>query len=1492
MVSLPPVQSWLVEVARAWLQGQLQTEVYIHEVRVGLPAEAVLSKVYVMDDEGVPFVQLRELRIDMLTFSLWRFLFQQEQNQTLQVNRITLVEPHFRLYRRARDSLLNLAFVQEAFRREDAQPRETGGKLDVVLSEIELRGGRFTYYDPIRPGADSLARGRLNFSNLSFIDIDGMLGLSILPSGRLALRVDDLNFQEEHSGLELKQFRLDLVRDTLHRPQPDASRAIVPFVRIKNLFAYTDQTLLRANLFFPDETLNELVDNELRETLDLDLQPSSIDVTTINYFLGQPLPLQGVLQAEGTVNGTMERLFSPNFKVKYLDKTSLNSSWTLRNLLDADQLFMDVRFQDSRFNGGELQALLPEVGLPAALQRIDSLQADGRLLGNYYDFDLQVQAGTELGGLQADVHIDLPPKTRLPAYEGKLTTRQFDLNTLVAQASNLSPNLSLQAQVKGQGNALRNLQLTANAQVAPSEIVGYRFDTAQVALSIENEHLYADVFANDGEGTASVNVDFHLGQGEVAYRVDGQLNRLNLQKYRIYRQPIWLSTNLHMDVLGDSLDNAQGELRLAGAELQRVGDTARFAIPDFYLRSDSNSSSYTSMMLESSLFNGSLSGNFAIEKGVELTQRLIRESSLYLANDDSLIQAYYAQKEIDSVDVEVDVRGVTQTGINEVFRFLGEPIYLSPYDTLEARLQFSNIEQAEISLSLDSASYRNLVLKDARLNLNLIKYSLQNSLLLAGDLVMDSLKVAQSFSLEHLTLSLNGEGRELESTFQAEQMDGQNYAQLVINSTFFPDGRILTAINPLSQLKIGDERWRFGEGNAFNLEAGGLYIDQLRLARKDKFIDVSGEVTKSDTSRLDLMLNELELTNVPDIVSLPYQLNGVLTMGVSLQNLLNAPQVEGVGTVQGFGLDDFIYGDLWIASNWRDEAEQLEVDLRLLDGNLQDTTLALKGSYTPSLEEESLNFQVETKAPFPLNYIYPFVKSQLSAIKGKVELESFKIGGTPQEPDVRGRGYFTEAGFNVEYFKTAYTFDGLIEFDKNLISFPRRSGKAAIILQDRNQHQAEFYGAIRHNGLKEFEFDLQLDKMNNFLVMDTRKEDNELFYGTVIIKNGVASIAGDLEKLDVQGFAITGRGSQLKIPVSFYSELQKPDFIRFVGASDTREDVRNTGLQGFDLNLSIQATPDAQVELIFDEKVGDIIKGRGAGNLNVRINEDGEFNMYGEYEIDQGDYLFTARNLINKKFEVKSGGRIVWNGDPYEAQIELDAVYSLYADIRELVQEERSIRVPVNVLMHLQGSLMRPQIDLSIELPNLTEQNALMVVSYLKTIQYDEQELNKQVFSLMVFNRFAPAGGFLGDQLASTGVTTSVSEMLSNQLNYWLSKAMDDNLSVSVGTSNFQDVDLLVSAKLFNDRVTIERDGTLVNGQTGGGPTVGNISLIIKLLPTADNQPTLNNRQPSQLVLEVFNRESLRLGSQNLNQNQTGIGLFFQKDFDDLQDLLTKVRKQ
>ncbi len=50
--------------------------------------------------------------------------------------------------------------------------------------------------------------------------------------------------------------------------------------------------------------------------------------------------------------------------------------------------------------------------------------------------------------------------------------------------------------------------------------------------------------------------------------------------------------------------------------------------------------------------------------------------------------------------------------------------------------------------------------------------------------------------------------------------------------------------------------------------------------------------------------------------------------------------------------------------------------------------------------------------------------------------------------------------------------------------------------------------------------------------------------------------------------------------------------------------------------------------------------------------------MFGDYTIDNGVYDFKYGGIINKPFVIQKGGTVSWNGNPYEANLDVTAIYT------------------------------------------------------------------------------------------------------------------------------------------------------------------------------------------------------------------------------------------
>jgi hypothetical protein len=431
--------------------------------------------------------------------------------------------------------------------------------------------------------------------------------------------------------------------------------------------------------------------------------------------------------------------------------------------------------------------------------------------------------------------------------------------------------------------------------------------------------------------------------------------------------------------------------------------------------------------------------------------------------------------------------------------------------------------------------------------------------------------------------------------------------------------------------------------------------------------------------------------------------------------------------------------------------------------------------------------------------------------------------------------------------------------------------------------------------------------VTNFQVLNTSIKDNTLFFGQGYA-TGTMEMRGPLSHLRIYASATTQPNTKIYIPVSGGSPAEQKDFISFSNFTDTTHTIKaiNTiskriNLTGVTFDLDLNVTPDAYCEIIFDVKAGDIIRGRGNGDIKIQVDSKGDFNMFGPFVFTEGRYNFTLYDIINKEFEIKPGSMITWLGDPYEGIMDIDASYNQLASLHTLEpnrtsdQEDNQLRrkYPVQVLLMIDGPMLSPNINFDIiakDLPQFVGTSGInldLLFTAFKA-RLDEQELKRQVFSLLVLRRFSPPESFD----TSGSVASSLSELLSNQLSYWMSQ-VDENLELDVDVASmdqetFNTFQLRFSYTFLNGRLRVTGDGTYYNqsqvSQTQATPTniAGDWTVDYKL--TADGK----------LRVKMYSRTNINPIPTAAQQTYmtTGASLVHTQNFDQLRDMFASSRKQ
>jgi hypothetical protein len=483
---------------------------------------------------------------------------------------------------------------------------------------------------------------------------------------------------------------------------------------------------------------------------------------------------------------------------------------------------------------------------------------------------------------------------------------------------------------------------------------------------------------------------------------------------------------------------------------------------------------------------------------------------------------------------------------------------------------------------------------------------------------------------------------------------------------------------------------------------------------------------------------------------------------------------------------------------------------------------------------------------------------------------------------------FNQGAATISYLNTRYLFDDPVRIYNN--NFYLENFTAS----DKFGNTAEVNGTISNSFFKDFYTSIHID-VRNLMCMNTSSLDNEVFYGT-IFATGDVGISGEPDAIKFTIDASTERNTAIYLPLYNAREVQQSDFISFVQENDAQlqEIPAFQKLGGLEMEMNVEVTDEAVVQMIFDPKVGDIIETSGRGNLRMMLDPNQGFRMFGDVELLKGDYLFTLQNVINKRFDIEPGGRISFSGSPTNASIDLAAIYrtraapyNLYpGDPADSEAEKLKKRIPIECHLNLLGELQSPTIVTGIQMPTAEPRTRDFLTSATST----EEELMKQFLSLLVINNFYSVTGFGIQNMGAVnssiaGVTAS--ELLSNQLSNWLSQISDDfdiGFNYRPGDQvTSQEVEVALSTQLLNDRVIITG-----NVDVGGQET--NPSNASPSNPFIMGDFEVEYKITSNISVLAFNRARDELIFETAPYKQ-GVGVSYREEFNDFKHLMARYKE-
>ena len=685
-----------------------------------------------------------------------------------------------------------------------------------------------------------------------------------------------------------------------------------------------------------------------------------------------------------------------------------------------------------------------------------------------------------------------------------------------------------------------------------------------------------------------------------------------------------------------------------------------------------------------------------------------------------------------------------------------------------------------------------------------------------------------------------------------------------------------------STIEILNQPWVVNQSNSIKIDKKNISIAKFELSQSNQLIGIQGIFDEKGTSKLDLYAHDFELMNLAPIINLP--INGKVNGTAELKRLATEDHwsINSDVNLLNLGLDNHKIGDLSGSFKWLNLENRFATNLRLVSNNVE--TACVSGFILPFNDLNQIDLLVQFDN-MRVNWLETFFKNKINGVDGFAN-GVININGLFTNPQLIGQATLFDGMLTLDYLNTKYFFSGTTYFDKNRIDFGRVS------LSDRYQGEGQMIGHIILDRLRAKELDLNLI-FQNIEVLNTVKNQNKLYYGTAF-GTGDAHFFGPISEMIIDLNVKTDANTRIKIPLESQSEFELKDYIIFNNPQDisTLSNVKIealTATNGIQLNMNLEVTDQAYAELIFNDQTGDIIRGKGEGNLLVKISSLGEFELLGQVEIKEGAYNWTS-DFLNKEFQIIPGGIVSFSGDPYKGVIAIEASYRQLADPNSWTgqKNETSKKGAVLVILALDGLIDNLNLNFKLALDNsdLTSNSNTELYDIITAINANDLELKRQVFSLLVLKQFAPNNSLISSDQLVTGFGNSVSEFVSSQLSYWLN-GVDDNLDVSIDLAKMdqttaQIFELRLGYTFLEGRLRLE-GGSFLNKSQNKSSGVGNFigDWAFDYILTEDGR----------LRLKIFSQTNQFYYPQN-NSVQAGLSLQYVRSFNKLKELLQISKKK
>ncbi|MFZ4456796.1 MAG: translocation/assembly module TamB domain-containing protein [Bacteroidales bacterium] len=1446
LLSIPAVQRNITHFATKELSERLHTQVNIHEVDFEFLNKLVLKDVYLEDQKGNEMLKAKKMSVGIDLIELFR--------NKLIINTVQLYSFQLRLSKETPKSKPNYQFVLDALKSNNKQQK---GLTEIQIKSIIIRRGNVNYDVWSVP----YKFGQFNASHMRIKNLLASVSLHTFSKDSVNADVRKLSF-EENSGLKLRKLSMQF---TANRKQAVLTDFVMNLpssvISLKNI--YLDYSKVDSTHRFRDFA-----------KFNIELPNAKICLQDISPFVPIFRYYTDVLTVDAKLGGTVNSLDLKNLKITSGDRIKAVAQVHVEEITDLKNAYVFGKIADMRIVPEGFAEILRNLSIQSEnldnmALRAGNVEFKGEVSGYFSDLVAFGTLKTGLGTVRTDIKIGKDTTMNRAKFRGKLRTDDFDLGKLLdnSHLGIISFNLLLD----GYQNENSLPQGKVDGEIAKMDYNSYRYNNIQLNGLFEGTRYEGEVEIDDPNGYFYLNGKIDKSPKRGVLQIETRMRDVNLSALNLSdKYPnSKLSFVLKSDLSGSLPDAAVGVLSVDSLSFKQNND--EFVINKIRLTS-SNQGGQQSLRIASPFVNGELKGIYAIST---LQNSALTMLARYLPSITHKVNLTNSKNNFD-----FSFRISNSEKLSEIlglpFTFYKESVVKGAYNDFNNHFYVeSNIPAVRWGKSLyESISIvsnndddkANLLAKVMNTNKKNDHFKYVLDLSAHHDLVNCKVNWSNS-GLQTYSGTLDLKSKLSERNIGLPKMD--------------------ISVLP-SSIIMNDTTWNVSQSKIV-LDSSRVAVHDFEVSKSGQYLRLDGSVSKSTRDTLFLSLRKINLDYIFNILNIKHvQFGGNATGDFVLTNLLKTPiLLTNNLNVKDFAYNKTRFGDFQLFSEW--DAEKKGILIKgVVDGYLKNKTF-IHCYIFPTKDSIALNINANRlNLEFLRAYLGGFMKDITGLASGNI-----KLGGKFSALNLSGDAKMEQFRFGVDYLNTYYTVSDSVHFRPNLIYFNN------INMLDKDKNVAIGSGKIRHTNLSNWRYDVQINT-RNFLSYNATSLRNPIFYGPVY-GAGSVSITGNEAKTNIDVNMQATSGSKFVVSlnnqmtaadygfITFRDrqqellELQKADEEEFRKKLAILSDKPSSSSNELNINLLVDITPTANLNLVMDPTTGDVIETNGNGNLRVSYNNKKDAQIYGTYTIERGVYNFSLQNFIKKRFAIKEGSTVTFRGDPYTAELGLKAIYTTTADLTDLDesfstdQNLSRTNTQVQCLLDITGDMKKPDLKFDLNFPNNNEEVNRRVRSIVNT----DDMMARQVVYLMTINRFYTPDYLNNGLQRANQLSSLASATLSSQFNNLVSQLTDKvNIGTNVKLDNTaytnMEVEVALSSQLLNNRL-------LVNGNFGYRDNVSNKATFIgdfdfewKLTKSGDYR------------LKGFNRTNDRFYYIKSSLTTQGLGFMYKKDFNNLLDLFKK----